>query len=162
MSELDATNMVRLPTTIFKMKSKKVSEISNPAVAAVFNQYPANIRQKIMALRQLVLDTATETKEISGIEETLKWGVPSYLTKGGSTIRMHWKKSEPNQYALYFHCKTRLIDTFKVLYATTFTFEGNRAIIFNIDTEIPEEAVKYCILLSLTYHNRKHLPMLGV
>jgi len=42
---------------------------------------------------------------------------------------MAWKASKPNQYALYFHCKTTLVDTFKELYSDVLTFEGNRAIV---------------------------------
>lgn len=139
-----------------------MNEINNPDVAEVFNRYPIPIREKLMNLRQLVLDTAAETESITTLEETLKWGEPSYLTTGGSTIRMDWKKSKPDQYALYFNCKTTLVDTFKERYGSKFKFEGNRSIIFNINDEIPIDELKHCILLSLTYHNRKHLPMLGV
>ncbi|MBL1274473.1 MAG: DUF1801 domain-containing protein [Ectothiorhodospiraceae bacterium] len=144
------------------MDNKKTGEITNPTVAAVFKQYPDHIRAKIMVLRQLVLETAVETADITTLEETLKWGEPSYLTKNGSTIRMHWKKSSPNQYALYFNCKTTLVDTFKELYGSILTLEGNRAILFNIKEKIPKAQIKHCILLALTYHRRKHLPMLGV
>lgn len=87
---------------------------------------------------------------------------PSYLTKSGSTIRMDWKKSDPKQYAMYFHCKTKLVDTFKEIYRDKFNFEGNRAIVFSEDEEVPIEELKHCIALSLTYHSKKHLPMLGV
>lgn len=97
----------------------------------------------------------------SEIEETLKWGEPSYLTKNGSTIRIGWKKKNPEQYAMYFHCKTKLVDTFKELYRNNFKFEGNRAIIFGINEKIATEELKHCILMSLNYHNIKHLPMLG-
>jgi hypothetical protein len=110
----------------------------------------------------LVLDTASETEGVGAVEETLKWGEPSYVTKSGSTVRMDWKKSSPHQYAMYFHCKTKLVDTFKELYRDKFIFEGNRAIVFNEDDEIPINELKHCISLSLTYHRRKHLPMLGV
>jgi len=136
--------------------------IKNPEVAAVFEQYPQAMRQKLMFLRQLVLDTASETEGVSKLEETLKWGEPSFVTKSGSTIRMDWKKSRPNQYALYFHCKTKLVDTFKELYRDQFRFEGNRAIVFHAGDEIPIEELKHCIALSFTYHHRKHLPLLGV
>lgn len=139
-----------------------MNKINNPDVAEVFNHYPIPIREKLMCLRQLVLDTASETDNITTLEETLKWGEPSYLTKGGSTIRMDWKKSKPDQYALYFNCKTTLVDTFKERYGSKFKFEGNRSIIFNINDEMPIDELKHCILLSLTYHNRKHLPMLGL
>ena len=136
--------------------------IENKEVAKVFASYPPAIRKKLMALRQLVLQTALDTDEVSDVEETLKWGEPSYLTKTGSTIRMDWKKSRPDEYTMYFHCKTKLVDTFKELYRDKFKFEGNRAIVFNRQDTLPVEELKHCILLSLTYHKRKHLPMLGV
>lgn len=136
--------------------------IENPEVAEVFNNYPKHMRQRLMLLRQLVLDTALEMEGVGTLEETLKWGEPSYLTKSGSTIRMDWKESKPDQYAMYFHCKTKLVDTFKELYKNKFKFDGNRAIVFNEDDEIPTSELKHCISLSLTYHRIKHLPMLGV
>jgi hypothetical protein len=139
-----------------------MGKIENLKVAEVFNHYPQNIRKKLMLLRQLVLDTASECQDAESLEETLKWGEPSYLIKNGSTIRMAWKSSTPEQYAMYFHCKTKLVDTFKELYGDILKFEGNRAIVFHKDDEIPIDEVKHCILLSLTYHVRKHLPMLGV
>jgi hypothetical protein len=139
-----------------------MDNIKNTEVAKVFKNYPTHIRKKVMFLRQLVLDTASETKGVSEVEETLKWGEPSYVTRSGSTVRLGWKKSTPHQYAIYFHCKTRLVDTFRELYRDTFKFEGNRAIVFSEDDEIPADELKHCISLSLTYHIRKHLPMLGI
>lgn len=134
----------------------------NKEVEDVFNEYPVNMRKKLLRLRQLVFDTASETKDVIVIEETLKWGEPSYLSECGSTIRMDWKRSKPDQYAFYFNCKTKLVDTFKERYGDQFKYEGNRAIVFHINDEIPVDELKVCILLALTYHNRKHLPMLGV
>jgi len=118
--------------------------------------------KKLLFLRQLILETASETDGIDKIEETVKWGEPSYLTKNGSTVRIDWKKSNPKQYAMYFHCKTKLVDTFKEIYSGLFNFEDNRAIVFSENDEIPVEELKHCIMLSLTYHNIKHLSMLGV
>lgn len=139
-----------------------MDKINSLAVAEVFNSYPEPMRQNLMLLRQLILDTASETEGVSKLEEALKWGEPSYLTKSGSTIRIGWKKSKPEQYAMYFHCKTKLVDTFKELYRDKFTFEGNRAIVFNDSDELAIDELMHCISLSLTYHRRKHLPMLGV
>ena len=135
--------------------------IENKEVAEVFNKYPRHIRKKLMRLRKLVLETAAETQGVNEVEETLKWGEPGYLVKGGSTIRMDWKESRPDEYALYFNCKTKLADTFKELYRSKLTIEGNRAIIFNKDDEIPIKEIKHCISLALTYHSVKHLPLLG-
>lgn len=112
-------------------------------------------------LRQLVLDTAAETEGVGALEETLKWGEPSYLAHSGSTVRMAWKKAKPAQYALCFHCQTRLVETFKELYGPQLTFEGNRAIVFDEKDPLPRAQLRHCILLALTYHKRKHLPLLG-
>ena len=133
----------------------------DPSVLQVFKKYPDSMQKKTMFLRQLILETALETDGVSDLVETLKWGEPSYVTKSGSTVRVGWRKSQPDQYALYFHCKTTLIDTFKELYGDTFRFEGNRAIVFSKNDEIPVSELKHCIFLSLTYHKRKHLPLLG-
>ena len=136
--------------------------IKNAAVTEVFESYPKHMRKKLLFLRQLVLETASETENVSTVEETLKWGEPSYVTKSGSTVRMDWKKAKPHQYAMYFHCQSKLVDTFKELYRDKFKFEGNRAIVFNENDDIPVDELRHCILLALTYHSRKHLPMLGV
>ncbi len=139
-----------------------IHTIEDTQVAAVFNNYPKHIQKKLLFLRQLTLDTASEIEAIHPLEETLKWGEPSYLTKNGSTIRIGWKKSSPHQYAMYFNCNTKLVDTFKELFGDTFHYEGNRAIVFDENDEIPVDELKQCISSSLTYHIRKHLPMLGM
>jgi len=139
-----------------------MAEIKNQNVAEKFDSYPDQMRSNLLFLRQLILDTAAELDAVGTVEETLKWGEPSYITKTGSTIRIDWKRSNPKQYAMYFHCKTKLVDTFKELYRDQFKFEGNRAIVFGESDEVPVNDLKHCISLSLTYHRIKHLPMLGV
>ncbi|WP_411028818.1 DUF1801 domain-containing protein [Spongiimicrobium sp. 3-5] len=136
--------------------------ITNPAVEKVFDNYPETVRDRILQLRSLILETAKEIAEIVSIEETLKWGEPSYLAKKGSTIRIDWKKNKPDQYAMYFKCTSKLVPTFKAIYNDKFKFEGNRAIVFKLDDSIPETELKKCIATGLTYHNVKQLPLLGL
>ncbi len=138
-----------------------MSEIETPEVLAIFDSYPSVMRQKLLFLRAMIFEVAQEIGNITPIEESIKWGDPSYLSKHGSTIRVAWKASTPNQYALYFHCKTKLVDTFKELYSDVLTFEGNRAIVFNETDEMPADEVKHCISMALNYHRIKHLPLLG-
>ena len=138
-----------------------MAKIEIPEVARVFDGYPEPMRKKMLRLRQIVLHTASETEGVDAPEETLKWGEPSYLTKGGSTIRTDWKARAPNQYAMYFNCNTSLIATFKDVYGDVFTFEGNRAIVFGETDELPFTELKHCISLALTYHRVKHLLLLG-
>ena len=138
-----------------------MSKIENPEVARVFAGYPEPMRKKMMRLRQLVLDTASETEGVDKLEETLKWGEPSYLTKGGSTLRMDWKDRALHEYAMYFNCNTSLVNTFKELYEDVFTFVGNRAIVFGETDGLPMDELEHCISLALRYHRLKHLPLLG-
>lgn len=133
----------------------------NPEVDSKFQEYPKEIESKLNYLRSLIIETATENDGIVEIEETLKWGEPSYLTKHGSTLRMDWKEKSPEQYAIYFKCTSKLVPTFKTLYKGKFKFENNRAIIFRLDDSIPETELKHCISMALTYHKIKHLPLLG-
>lgn len=123
--------------------------------------YPDHIRAEILLLRQLILDAAIETEGVGTLQETLKWGQPSYIAKGGSTVRIGWSASKPNEFAMFFHCATKLVDTFKELYPEQFNYEGNRAIVFEKETAIAVEELKHCISLALTYHKVKHLPLLG-
>lgn len=139
-----------------------IGVIENAKVAAVFEHYPNHIQQRLLFLRQLILDTALAIQGIEHLEETLKWGEPSYVTKRGSTIRIAWKESNPQQYAMYFNCKTSLVATFKEVFGDVFNYEGNRAIVFDDNEEIPIDELKLCISICLTYHSRKQLPMLGL
>jgi hypothetical protein len=136
--------------------------IGNAEVAEKFGAYPDGIRQQLLFLRQLVLETASELSDVGEVEETLKWGEPSYATRKGSPIRIDWKRSTPEHYAMYFNCRTSLVETFKELLRDQFVFEGNRAISFNKNADVPVDELKLCISLALTYHQVKHLPMLGV
>lgn len=134
---------------------------SNPKVKDVFKNYPKSAQNKLLHLRELVLSTASGIDGLEELEETLKWGEPSYLTKHGSTVRMDWKEKNPDQIAIYFKCTSKLVPTFKTIYKDKFKFEGTRAIVFNLDEKIPEAELKHCISLALTYHKKKHLPLLG-
>lgn len=136
--------------------------LSTPEVELVFSNYPEPVRVKMVTLRALVIESAKEIDGLAMLQETLKWGEPSYLTKNGSTLRMDWKSKTPNQYAMYFKCTSRLVETFKIIFKNSFNFEGTRAIIFQLEDDIPKEELKHCIKAALTYHKVKHLPTLGI
>ena len=130
----------------------------NQAVAAKFAAYPKDIRSRLLSLRQLIFDVAAKTAGVGPVEETLKWGQPSYLTtqsKSGSLIRIDQLRPPAQGYAMYFHCQTTLVDTFKEMYRDVFEFEGNRSIIFSEDGDVPEQELRHCISLALTYRLNK-------
>ena len=132
----------------------------NQEVAAVFDSYPQKIKAKLLILRQLIFKTAASIEGIGEIEETLKWGEPSYLTpkpKVGSTIRIAWKKSQEEQYSIFFKCTANLVPAFKEKYPKIFKYGGNRSIDFKINDDVPVKELKRCIALALTYHRNKKL-----
>lgn len=135
---------------------------TDPKVEEVFANYPDFVRDKMQYLRELVIETAEETEDVTVLEETLKWGEPSFVNKNGSTLRIDWKEKTPNQYAMYFQCKSRLVDTFRLVFDQKFQYEGNRAIVFPLNQKIPKSELKKCIKAALTYHNVKALITLGM
>lgn len=136
--------------------------VSNPAVAAKFSTYPEKVRVKLENLRRLILESAVQIESITELEETLKWGEPSYLVKKGSTIRIDWKEKQPEQYAMYFKCTSKLVQSFREVFQDRFSYEDNRAIVFQLEDTVPETELKACIASALTYHRIKHLPNLGL
>lgn len=134
---------------------------SNPAVRDVIASHPPKAQHKLHELRQLILGAAKDL-QLNTLEETLRWGEPSYLAKHGSTVRMDWKAKYPNQVALYFKCTSRLVPTFKIVFPETFQYDGNRALLFGLDDKLPEVEIMQCIRAALRYHQVKHLPDLGM
>ncbi|EJG0735136.1 DUF1801 domain-containing protein [Vibrio parahaemolyticus] len=132
----------------------------NKVVKDRFDEYPENARVRLAELRNLVFQIASEL-ELGEVEETLKWGEPSYNVKTGSPLRMDWKLKSPNNYYLFFNCQTKLVDTFRELYGEELVFQGNRAIVLSLSKPIPERVIKSCLELALTYQQSKNLPLLG-
>ena len=134
-----------------------MKRFADGAVASVFKAYPADLRRRLMALRELVFETAAETKGVGPLREALKWGQPSFLTTetgSGTTVRIDRLK-KGDGYAIYFHCQSGLVGQFKELYPDTFRYEGKRAIVFELMERVPVKALRHCIGLALTHHLRK-------
>lgn len=128
--------------------------IDNPAVAERYAAYPAATRVRLLALRALVFETAAATPGVGRIEETLKWGQPSYLTPetgSGTTVRIDAHSG--GGVAMFVHCQTDLVATFRRHYPRL-DYEGARAIVMR-DGPVDEAALRHCIGLALTYHERK-------
>lgn len=131
-------------------------------VEAVFQLYPPEVKEKLLFLRELIFDVAKKTEGVGRLTETLKWGQPSYVTvesKSGSTVRIDQIKTGKHKsegcYAIFFHCQTSLIETFKTLFPGQFKYIGHRSIYFDLNDEIPVKELGYCIELALTYHLNK-------
>jgi hypothetical protein len=124
-------------------------------VKAKFGTYAGAQRRRLEAMRGLVFNVAKATPGVGAIEETLKWGQPSYLTpetKSGTTIRIDAHPA--GGVAMYVNCQTDLVDTFRTHYPKL-AYEGVRAVVFPPDKPLPERELRHIIALTLTYHARK-------
>lgn len=130
----------------------------DPAVKAAFEAFAPELQGHLLALRQRIFDAAAGDPLVGPLQETLKWGQPAYLTsasKSGTTLRLGTLRSHPQAAALFVHCQTTLIASYRALYAGVLLFEGNRAVVFPVDNPLPVTAVDACIRLALTYHLNK-------
>ncbi|PHR98861.1 MAG: hypothetical protein COA78_25735 [Blastopirellula sp.] len=130
------------------------------AIQNKFDSYPKDAKAVLLQVRSLILEIAQQ-QDLGAVEETLKWGEPSYLVKGGSAVRFDWKEKTPQYYYLFFNCKTKLVDTFRELYSDDLEFQGNRTIVLNLSEPLPTAILQHCIELSLKYKSIKGLPLLG-
>lgn len=137
----------------------KQTEFRNKVLKEHFDSYPSDVKQRLLAVREIVFSEAARIKEVGELEEALKWNQPSFLTsrtKSGTTIRIDSYKNDPGKVAVFFHCQTSLIESFREIFPDTFTYEKNRALILELDGKLPEKELRYCIAMALTYHlNRK-------
>jgi len=135
-----------------------VPPIKEAAIREVFASCSSVQQTRLLELRSLIYTAANNCPGTGTLVETLKWGQPSYVTvkpKSGSTIRIDAIRDKPASVGLYFICTTSLVDTFRQLYPDDFRYEGNRAMIFSCDEELPVEKLSHCLSLALTYHVRK-------
>lgn len=128
---------------------------TDAAVEARFRSLPEPLRPSMLRLRQMILEVAAGSPDIGPLTETLKWGEPAWLPRRprtGTTVRIDALRGSSTHYALYVHCQTSLIETYRRHYAEQFSYDGNRALIFAVEREPPAEPLAHCIALALTYH----------
>ena len=126
---------------------------ANDAVKAAFEAFPPDSYAMALTLRDLIFSVAWDTPEVGQIEETMKWGQPSYLTpetKSGSTLRIGVPKQ--GGAALFAHCATDIIATYASTFPGTDQIEGNRAVIFTTAHDIVPMRLRLLIYHALTYH----------
>jgi hypothetical protein len=131
-----------------------MTPFADAQVRAKFDAHPAIPRKRLLALRELVFRVAAATTGVGEMQESRKWGEPSYTSrnKAGSPLRMDWKARAPDHYAMYFHCQTDLVEMARTLFPMDFKFEGKRALVLPLSDTLPTGALEICIAAALTYH----------
>lgn len=127
------------------------------SVEKVFNSYPVEYRESLMRIRELIYNVASKIPEVGDLEESLKWGQPTYSTvktKAGSPIRLD--RFGQDKIAIFFHCQTSLVDSFRTLFHNNLEFSKNRAIVIEPNKELQTNELALCIEMALTYHLKKN------
>lgn len=115
---------------------------------------PCNDRYE--EIKRLITQAAAEVPEIGPIDETVKWGQPSFgpIKPGvGSSVRIETRPD--GEFGLMFICTTGLVDEFRSIYGDALQFEGNRAIVLKEGHLAEQDALKHCIQLALTHKLRR-------
>lgn len=126
-------------------------KFQDPAVEAVFSSYPKKLRAPLLEVRALIFDIASQTDGVGPIVETLRWNEPSYLTEetgSGSMVRV--APFGDDKIAVFFHCQTTLVDSFRGLFPEL-EYSKNRAIVLDPTKALPIGELGICIEMSLTY-----------
>lgn len=132
-----------------------MTEFQSQAVKAVFGAFPASASAKLTAVRSEIFQIGKQLPEIALIEESLKWGQPSYATnpKTGTPIRLGLH--EEDQPALFVHCQTTLVAVHRGIAPPSVKFIDNRAILLTDFDDAENAFLNTFITAALTYHMEK-------
>lgn len=103
-------------------------------------------------LRSLIFNVAANNAHIGALEESVKWGQPSFTPvrrNTGSSVRLSLR--DDGSVAMYFICTTRLVDRFRELYPHEFDYRDGRALVFGKAQSYSRKALEHCIAMALTY-----------
>jgi hypothetical protein len=68
-------------------------------------------------------------------------------------VRLGTLRDQPDRPAVFFICRTGLVEQFRRMFDEQLTFDGDRAIV--LDGAVPpsaEEPLRECIAMALTHH----------
>ncbi len=122
-------------------------------VRKVFDRHSAILSRRLYTLRDWVFEVASGDARIGSIEESLKWGQPSYVpaaTKSGTAVRIDTHAAIKGSCALYVHCGTDLVARWRDIYEDL-AYDGNRAVIFGSAQPLPKAVIQHCIAMAFTY-----------
>lgn len=139
------------------MKAEIQQKYASKLFISVTDQYPTEINEKLLYLKSIIYERAELNSKVDEIEESLKWGQLSYVSKNrsGTPIRLGTEKKMPGFYGLYVNCSTTVINDIKHIYGDIFRYDGNRGLLFKVHDQFPENQIRNVIDLILCYHVNK-------
>tara|TARA_R110002094_G_scaffold23868_14_gene36157 strand:- start:1518 stop:1952 length:435 start_codon:yes stop_codon:yes gene_type:complete len=114
-------------------------------------------QQKLWHCRAMFHEIA-EKAGVGALDETLKWGQPSWRPtkpRTGSTLRMDWNPKFPDRLSLFVDCKTDLAARMQTLYPDLPENDGQRHLAIDLYAPLPEQAITHLADMTFTYHRTK-------
>lgn len=127
---------------------------TEPEVENIFLAYPEPLRSTLLKIREMIFAQAVLLN--IPITETIRWWQPSYIPVAkntGTTIRID--KFGDTQAALFFNCKTSIVQDIKNRFADQVQYSKNRAIVLDAGQALPSEIIQYAIQAGLSYFKQK-------
>lgn len=113
---------------------------AEPEVENIFLGYPEQLRSTLLEIREMIFAQASSMG--IPITETIRWWQPSYIPiakNTGTTIRID--KFGDTQVALFFNCKTTIVQDIKNRFTDQVQCSKNRAIILDAGQALPPEII---------------------
>jgi hypothetical protein len=123
----------------------------SPAAQDAFAAFPPRSRNTLMAVRTMIFEIAA-TLPVGRIEETTKWGQPSYATpdtKSATPIRLGLSKA--GGLAIFTHCQSTVMGDFRALAPPELKFDGNRTVYLPNHSSPALDELAPLIRAALTY-----------
>ena len=136
-----------------EIQKKYASKLFN----SIVDHYTVELKDKFLYLKSLIYEQAALNPKIGEIEESLKWGQLSYVSKNrsGTPIRLGIERKMPGYFGLYVNCSTTVINDAKHIYGDKFQYDGNRGLMFKSDDQLPEKEIRHIIDIILCHHINK-------
>lgn len=139
------------------MKTEIQKKYASKLFNSIVDHYPVELNDKLLYLKSLIYGQADLNPKVGEIEESLKWGQLSYVSKNrsGTPIRLGIEKKMPGYFGLYVNCSTTVINDVKHIYGDKFQYDGNRGLMLKVDEQLPELEIRHIIDIILCYHINK-------
>ncbi|MEP3345540.1 MAG: DUF1801 domain-containing protein [Litoreibacter sp.] len=128
-----------------------LAELPPVDVLRAFEGFPPETTKRLLAIRQVIYQTAETIAEVGPLTETLKWREPAYLTnapKTGTTIRL---AQLSGQAAMMVPCSTTIIEDARARFGDLPALQSKRGVLLDAEAQV----IDYVINAALTYHLRR-------
>jgi hypothetical protein len=132
-------------------------ENAHSVLADRISNWPAAAQDTLLQCRAIFQEVADQA-DIGSLDETLKWGQPSWRPgkpRTGSTLRMDWNPKFPDRLSLFVDCKTDLAARMQTLYPNLTENDGRRHLAVSLDAPLPKQAIAHLADMTFTYHRAK-------